>query len=294
MNLLTSVLSQHGLTIVQPTIRDHFDRFHAVVSDAKSDKYFIKAVIGKYSYSYKSLIAESYITSYLSKLTHQNNIEYKKYRLLIPQVKEIIIQNQLVCLVSRFIEGKKLLDQPPTTQAQLLSVVLELVLRLGKFTHKETISPYIKNYSPLSFIIHSPFQLAKAISVTPNQMINLLQIFLKVFPLPLSSKHTSLVHADINASNVWFQGKSLYLTDWEQAGWGTADYNTVGPLSVHWNVPEIRNKLFSRFLIPLLAFRILVLFSQRFESSDNRRKRDYSLLREVILGNLGDVAVRKK
>jgi len=294
MNLLTSVLSQHGLTIVQPTIRDHFSRFHAVVSDIKGDKYFIKAVVGKYSYSYKSLIAESNITNYLSKLTYQNNIEYKKYRLLVPQVKEIILQDQLVCLVSRLIEGQRLLDQSSAAQAQLLPVVLQLVQRLGQFTDRKAISPYVKNYSDLSFILHSPFQLAKAVSVTPGQIVNLFRIFLKTFPLLLNSKHTGLVHADINSSNIWFQGKTLYLTDWEQAGWGITDYNTVGPLSVHWNIPEIRNQLFSKSLISLLAFRILVLFSQRLESSDSRRKRDYSLLREVILRNFRNVASRKK
>ncbi len=274
--------------------QDHFDRFHAIVADVKGDKYFIKAVVGKNSYSYKSLIAESYITSYLSKLTHQNNIEYKNYRLLIPQVKKIIIQNHLVCLVSRFIKGKRILDQSPSLQASFLKVTLELVLRLGNIADKRVISPYIKNYSPLSFALHSPFQLAKAVLVAPDQVVSLTRVFLKTLPLLFRQGPVSLVHADINASNIWLQGKFLYLTDWEEAGWGLSDYNTVGPLSVHWNIPETKNKLYSKSLIPLLAFRILVLFSQRLEPSDSRRKRDHSLLREIILGDFGDVTVGKK
>lgn len=290
---LTSILSQHGLKIVRPITKDHFDRIHTVASDAGGDKYFVKAVIGKNSYSYKSLLAEAHLTSYLSKITQAIKIDYKNYRLLIPRVKAIIVQDQLVCLVTSLIKGKRLLDQPQIIQGDILSTVLRLIPLLEKHTKKQVMRKFLKNYSPSAFSLRIPLQLAKAITISPPKALNLIQIALKALPLFLK-RESGLIHADINASNIWLNGKILYLTDWEEAGWGLIDYNTAGPLSVHWKVPAIKNKLFSKSLIPLLAFRILVLFSQRLDVSDNRRKRDLDLLREIVLGDYGDFTARKK
>lgn len=290
---LTPLLSRHGFTIVRPINQDHFDRFHAVVSDNQGRKYFVKAVIGKKSYSYKSLLAEAYITDYLSKITQSTEICYKNYRLQIPQVKMIIVQDQLVCLVTSFIEGKRLLDQSPVIQASTLLIALHLLALLSKCSEKQAITKFLKNYSPLAFSLRIPLQLAKAITISPHSTLSLVKIALKTLPL-FHERKFGLVHADINASNIWLRDNLLYLTDWEEAGWGITDYNTVGPLSVHWNIPAIRNKLFSMSLVPILAYRILVLFSQRLDPSDNRRKRDLLLLKEVVLGNFRDTTIRKK
>jgi len=284
---ITNIVRQNGYREITPIEKDEFGRFHGIVSNTKGNKFFVKAVVGKKSYTYKSLFAESRVSQYLSQLTKKTLFEYKGYRLLVPEVDKIINQGEVICLISRYIKGKKLLDEESNKKAEILTVVLELIEKLSGKTQRFSINLYLKDYSVKALLLYLPLRLLKSVFLSPFSSFKILMTTPKVLPLfRIGTYDKGLIHADINASNILLQRNIIYLTDWEEAGWGIAEYNSVGPLCVHWQNKIIRNGLLQRLygkglkklIVPLLVYKTLTLLNQRVGRKNAKRIRDLELL----------------
>lgn len=268
---------------------DDSGRFNGIFRDAKNKKFLIKAIHGsKKGYPYQSLYNEAQVTHYLSLLAGKTNISHNGYTLSIPTVEKIIDQDEFFCFVTKFVDGRRLINESITTQAKILLLTATLVSQLNKKIQKKSIQPYLKNYTRKAMLLSLPSRFIKAIILTPVALRGLTHAFLKSLPLISSITHEqSLVHPDINSSNIIINKKNIYLTDWEETGWGISAYNAITPLCVHWHNQPLRNTLLRKLFIkkqknihaPLLAYRILMLFNQRIEKKNIKRKRDYMLLK---------------
>lgn len=285
---LRQILEKQGYRAILPIQRDEFTRINGIISDRYGKKYFMKVVIGKDSYEYGSLYNESKVTSYLSRLTKKINMTHKGFRLYTPSVSKVIRQGEFLCFITRFIDGKKLLNEDARTQTRILTTTLHLVDSLSEETHLPAIRPYLKNYTRKAILNSLPLRFLKAIILSPFEFPGLIKASFKTLRLLSPSTYQyGLIHADINISNIIFQGKSVYLTDWEEAGWGINAYNTITPLCVHWQNPILRKRLFDilenngqrKIIIPLLAYRTLMLFNQRMKRDNKKRKRDIKILK---------------
>ncbi|EKD95501.1 MAG: hypothetical protein ACD_24C00468G0001, partial [uncultured bacterium] len=82
------------------------------------------------------------------------------------------------------------------------------------------------------------------------------------------------------------QRNIIYLTDWEEAGWGITAYSATAPLCVHWQDSIVRNRLLQRLygkglkklIVPLLVYKTLTLLNQRVGRKNAKRIRDLELL----------------
>lgn len=287
---VSTLLDEHGYKDTNSIEQDNFGRFHGIVSDKRGRKFFVKAATGKSTYGYRSLFAEAHVSRLLSRLVQKVRVESNGFRLQVPPVKKIIAQNQTLCLVSRYTKGRKLLAQPSSLQAKMLPITINLVAKLSAKTHRQSLGPYLRDYSRFGLLLFSPIRLLKAVWSSPSVIIGLISAARQVLSLThADSPKYGLIHADINASNILMKGKTIYLTDWEEAGWGMSSYNMIGPLCVHWETKEIRDSLIEYLrtsgqiseLSPLLAYRALILFSQALPIQDERRIRDAQLLKFV-------------
>ncbi len=268
--------------------KDEYGRFNGIIFDRNEKKYFIKAVIGKNSYKYKSLYAEAKVTQYLSVRTKKLKINYKGFRFRIPSVEEIIVQGEILCLITKYFDGKKLLTARYSTQVNVLLTTLELVDKLSKDPKLVAIRPYLKCYTRELLLISLPFRFIKAVISSPFVFPKLLRAFLRaLLGISLGSYEYGLVHSDINLSNIIFHKNFIYLTDWEEAGWGISSYNTISPLCIHWFDPRLRLALLGRLqdkrerssTFSVMLYRTLVLFNQHMGEKDKKRTRDTMLLR---------------
>lgn len=155
---------------------------------------------------------------------------------------------------------------------------------------RSIIRPYLENYTLRAILFYSPIRLLKAIFLFPLATTGLIVTTSKVFRLfSIGSYDYGLVHADIKASNILINKRTIYLTDWEQAGWGITTYNAVAPLCVHWQNQEVRDRIlgslrdkgFEKIIIPLLAYGILVLHNQNIDKKTMKQMRDLELLKFV-------------
>lgn len=285
---ISHLIRQYGYRQFSPLKRDKHARFNGIISDGQGKKYFVKAVVGKNSYAYKSLYRESQVTQYLSKLTKKIHLSHHSYRLYVPTITEIISQDEMFCLITKYIEGEKLLHKQTALQAEILLTTLNLVAKLSEKIDISTIKPYLKNYTRKAVLLSLPIRFIKAIILTPSAFQGLIKVCCKSLLLfSPNVKGYGLVHADINMSNIILHKNAIYLTDWEEAGWGINTYNTITPLCVHWQDQTLRDKLFHRLknsgqkkiAIPLLAYRTLMLFNQNIQKGDKKRKRDFMILK---------------
>lgn len=285
---LKSLLEKYGYPYHSQIKIDEFDRFNGILKDLKGKRFFVKAAFGKASYEYKSLNRESLVTKYLSTRTKRINLSHNGYRLYVPTVAKIIDQDEIFCLITNYVEGKKLVKENSDTQANIILTTLELVSKLSRETGVSTIQPYLKNYTRNALILSLPMRFIKAAILSPFAFPGLIKALWK--SLPLLSPHNyeyGLVHSDINVSNIIIHKNFIYLTDWEEAGWGITAYNTITPLCVDWKIQTLRDKLFAKLqnngqkkiTIPLLAYRTLILFNQRTKKENEKRKRDLMLLK---------------
>lgn len=285
---LIQLLNQHGYHKLYTINKDDSYRFNGIISDQKGKKYFVKAVVGKNNYNYKSLYMETKITQYLSEKTKESFILYKGYRLHIPYVANVIDQDEILCLITNYVDGKKLLDEKSDIQAEIILATLELLKSLNKKINISTIKPFLKNYTRKALLFFLPLRFLKAFIISPFAFRGLTIAFWKTLPLflPFRQKY-GLIHPDINISNITYHKKNIYLTDWEEAGWGIWDYNKITPLCVHWQNKTLKNILFSNLksngqkniVIPLLAYRVLMLFNQNIERRNKKRERDLMVLK---------------
>ncbi len=283
-NKIEKLIKKNGFKILDEIEMDIFGRYHGVVINNNGDRFFVKAATGKESYKYKSLWSEINITRYLYTITKKETIIKNGYQLTIPKIERVLKNEEMLCLISEYIDSKRLLDQPSDLQAQMIVNTLGLVEKLDGHAELGKIAPQLKTYTRTSLLWSVPVKLAKALSLSPNLTGKLLITALKTLPIINNSSNRSLVHADINASNIFFDDKKIYLIDWEEAGWGISEYNTIVPLSVHWKDKIIRETLLEKLrdeqhlITALLAYRTLVLLNQKIDLSDSRRLRDLKLL----------------
>lgn len=280
-------MQQHGYRQTSPFKKDKFERFNGIIFGQQSKKYFVKAVIGKDSYEYKSLYREAQVTRYLSTLTQKTQISHNAYRLYVPTVAEIIDQDEFFCLITNYIEGKKLSDAPSDAQADILLTTLKLMANLSRTSPISTVRPHLKNYTRKALLFSLPIRFIKATILSPFVFPGLIKAFWEASSLlcPNIYKY-GWVHPDINVSNIIFHKKAIYLTDWEEAGWGINAYNTITPLSIYWQNQTLRYLLLRRLrddgqekiTLPLLAYRTLMLFNQQIEKGNKKRKRDIMIL----------------
>lgn len=285
---LVSLIKKYGFPTVLSIKWDEHKRANGIIFDKVGRKYFFKAAFGKDSYEYKSLCSESRITNYLSSLTKKINVGYYGYRLYIPSVAKIIDQEEILCLITRYVEGRKPLNENSDIKADILLTTLELFAKLSSKTKMSAIRPYLKNYTIGAILLSLPMRFIKAAILSPFATPGLIKVFTKTLPLfSHNNNKYGLVHADINLSNLILQKKAIYLTDWEEAGWGINAYSTITPLCVYWQDQTLREVLLrklqkngqKKITIPLLAYRTLMLFNQHIEKGDKRRKRDFMLLK---------------
>ncbi len=285
---LKSLLEKYGYPYHSQVKIDKFDRFGGILKDSGGKKYFVKAAIGKDSYKYKSLYLESQVTRYLSTQTKKINLSHNGYRLYVPSVAKIIDQDEIFCLITNYVDGKKLVNENSKTQANIILTTLTLVAKLSEKTRMSTLKPYLKNYTRKALLIFLPLRFIKATILSPFAFRGLLNASWKSLPLLLPHNYKcGLVHPDINVSNIVFNKNAIYLTDWEGAGWGITAYNTITPLCVDWKIQTLRDKLFAKLqdngqnkiTIPLLAYRTLMLFNQHAKRENEKRKRDLMLLK---------------
>lgn len=285
---LNNLMKQHGYWQASPFNRDESARFNGTVSDREGKMYFIKAAYGKGSYKYKSLYRESQVTRYFSNLTKETHLSHKGYELRVPTVIKIIEQDGIFCLITDYIEGKKLSDESSQTQANILLITLGLVSKLSEVQNISTMKAYLKNYTRTAILFSLPMRFTKATFFFPFVFPGLIGAFWKGASLLFHNiNEDGFVHPDINVTNIIFYKNAIYLTDWEEAGWGISAYNTIGSLSVHWQDQVLREMLLNRLeyngqkkiTIPLLAYRALVLFNQHAERKNKKRKRDIMVLK---------------
>lgn len=285
LNLLSQLLQRYGYRQASPIKTDEFARFNGIIKDPRGKKYFMKAAFGKDSYEYKSLNRESLVTKYLSTRTKKIHISHNGYRLYIPTTAKILEMDEIFCLITRFIDGKRLADEKSNIQAEILSTTLDLVAKLRGETHISKIKPYLKNYTRSALLFSLPLRFVKAVMLSPWAITSLTRVSFKtLYFIPRNIYEYGLVHPDINVSNILFKKNAIYLTDWEEAGWGITAYNAVTPMCVHWQDQTLRNMLLKRLenneiTIPLLAYRTLMLFNQHAQGSSKKRKRDFTLLK---------------
>lgn len=284
---LNYILQEHGYRELSPIKKDEHSRFKGIISDQQGKKYFVKAAIGKDGYKYKSLWWESQVTRYLARRTKKIKVSHSGYTLNVPDVVKIIDQDEIFCLITRYIDGKKLLNENSRDQADILSTTLELVAKLSKVSHISTIRPYLKNYTREALLLSLPIRFIKAAILSPFVFPGLVRASWRALSLLSPDIYEyGLVHPDINVSNIIFRKNAIYLTDWEETGWGINAYNTITPLCVHWQDLRLRDMLLARLedngqkriTIPLLAYRTLMLFNQRIGRENKKRKRDFMVL----------------
>ncbi|MBI2028792.1 phosphotransferase [Candidatus Gottesmanbacteria bacterium] len=285
---LNIILGKHGYLQDFSIKKDEFRRFNGIIYDRSGKNYFLKAAFGKDSYEYKSLYRESQVTKFLSTRTKKIRVSHNGYRLYVPNVAKIIDQDEIFCLITRYIEGRKLLNENSGTQVDILSATLELVSKLGKVSHISTIRPYLKNYTREALLISLPIRFIKASILSPSALPRLIRASWRALSLLSSGIYEhGLVHPDINVSNIIFDKNAIYLTDWEEAGWGMSAYNVTSPLCLQWQEKTLRDRLLARLrdngekkiTIPLLAYRTLMLFNQHLERGNKKRKRDFAILK---------------
>lgn len=285
---LNHLMQQHGYQQAFPFKKDESERFNGIILNRWGRKYFVKAVIGKDSYKYKSLYCESQVTSYVSNLTRKTHINHNGYKLYVPSVAKIIDQDGFFCLITNYIEGKKLSNESSNTKGDILLTTLGLVAKLSKKARVSTIQPYLKNYTRGALLFSLPMRFIKAAVLSPFAFPGLINASWKALSLLSPDTYEyGLVHSDINISNIIIQKNAIYLTDWEEAGWGIVAYNTITPLCVHWQDQTLRDILLVRLrdngqkkiTIPLLAYRTLMLFNQHIERENKKRKRDIMILK---------------
>ncbi len=281
---LEKVLKNNGYILTAKISEDSFGRYHCVVKNKNNNEFFIKAVKNAKNYKYKSLIAEAEVTKILGEITQGKKVTCGEYRIIIPKVEKIIDEEGFLILLTKNIKGKNALSLSSQDQAKILEKTYELVLKLNKHINFSAIDKYLKTYSKGKILREALPRLVRAIIKCRKKTVSLIRVAVSLKDLFKVSDSKYLVHADINASNIIVDARTIYLTDWEECGIGIAEYNVITPLSVHWNDTHIRTKLLNtldnkKWLIkPLLAYRTLVLFNQNIKDGDPRRLRDNSLL----------------
>src|SRR3989339_609681 len=276
------LLKIYGYLLVRIN-RDQFNRLNGILKDRQGKRYFFKVVNDQDVYSFNSLFNEANVSRYLGKLSHQKIDSFKGYRLKIPLVKKIIKKDGIVCLISNLVEGNSLLTKPSQFQARILEIPLEQLLLLNRLFVRSPVDQYLIKFTKSDLLLSLPRKLIKAVLTSPSDAVSLIKIALNFLKsIVFTGYHNALIHADLNASNIILKGKTIYLTDWEEVGWGISTYNIVGPLCVHWQTRVIRNKIFmylqktkqNTLAVPLLAHKVLILFNQKMDRSHPKRVRD--------------------
>lgn len=286
---LNQLLQQLGFRPTPAINGDGFNRFNGIITDKFNKKYFIKVAFGKNSYQYKSLFWESQITKNLSKITRKIHITYDGYRLYIPKVLKTIKQDDFCLLITNYIKGKRLKDQSENKQADIVLGLLQLLEKLDNVSEISQIRPYLKDYTRLALCFSLPMRLLKGIFLYPSVSFGLIRAFCKALSLLLPRSYEyGIVHPDINVTNIIFRKNAIFLTDWEEAGWGIKAINMITPLFIHFQNKKLKDLLLEKLenddrnkSTPLFFYRILMLFNQQVSKNNYRQKRDLMLLKSL-------------
>lgn len=283
------ILKNRSYTIAEIPYGDEFGRFRVIAKNKKGQKLFIKSVVGKQSYAYSSLLNEAHLCRFLSQRINTAPVLYKRFKLKIPEVEEVIEENNCVIFISHFIKGKSLSDLSSKEQAEKIIAVYSLVNSLD--IERDEIAAFrLKDFSKLNILLQTPLRCIRAFFLQPRYAIKLIFAALHVIPLAFAGRlRSGLVHSDINASNIILDKKDIYLVDWEEAGWGLILCNQVAPLCCHWIDNAMRRIIYTdlnrgnsdKITIPLIAFRTLILFNQKIKWGSKKHRRDVKLLNSL-------------
>jgi hypothetical protein len=300
INKLTHLLKKQGLQLYTIIKKDDFNRYNGIIIDKNKRKYFFKAVAKTNNYQYHSLYKECQISKYLSSISNNYDIKYKGYKLRIPQVINIIENPDFLCLISKHVIGINLQYKRSYEQARILIVVDNLINNLSDKINPERIKIYLKIYSKKAILLNLPIKIIIAIIYSPSAALNIIKIIPTVlYLINLEVDDYKLIHADVNSSNILINGHTIYLTDWEEAGWGISTNNIIHPLSVHWLDSKIKFSLIKylniqghrRFISPLLGYHILTLLTQKIQKDNPKRIRDYQLLKDFTVYDYSKLSI---
>jgi hypothetical protein len=288
--ILKGLLKKHGFRLIKTVRNDGFERFNSVLKDVKGNKFFMKATLGKKTYRYNSLYNEAVISDFLSKMLIKRHLINNGYRLQVPEVKKIIEDKNFLIFISDFSTGKKLSLYEKGEQAKILKNCIELITKLDNPESFQAMDNRFKKYDRARLLMLSPLRLGKAALFTNVPLRKLVKVYYNFLAILFVRKvKNSLVHPDINTTNIIVYGKKIYLTDWEEAGWGVSKYNATTPLLLYENDSVLSGEIHSifknlprRMLKALLSYRILVLFNQKTNTEDKRYKRDLLLINKFM------------
>lgn len=289
--MLLNALRPWGITDISFN-NDEFNRINGAAFHKNGKKYFMKAAFGESTYGYASLLSESYVTKFLGSYTHSHRISHNTFQLKVPKVFAIIKKKQFICLITEYINGRMLKTHSIITKVQIINALAHCVsnISLNDDNNPELFS-HLKSYSKMNLLYGVIPRLIKAIYLNPSYFIALLKLSTKIVSQAAHfNSRKSLVHIDINISNVLTRNKAVYLTDWEEAGYGHQMFNWASPLATHWNDLTFRASLMTvmpsgnkkESIIPYLAIRALMLLNQSVEKKSKKRIRDIAILHDII------------
>lgn len=273
---IRSMLVNKGYSI-QSLNEDNYGRFKILATNNLKVKCFIKAVIKSDRKIFKSLWREGHVSKFLSEVVKKKSINNDEYFLEIPEVLELINEVEALCVVFRYEEGQLLSEYSIEDQGRLIFITLDLVNKINNQNYVKVLVPFLTNYRPINLLLTIPFRIAKALIFNPFDSIQLIATSIKSLSL-IKEKNLSLVHPDINSSNIIINGKKIFLIDWEEAGWGISSYNILGPVCSHWDIEFIRNKLLPKIVLSVFAYRILLLFNQPSFTLNQNKNRNRRIL----------------
>lgn len=282
-NKLKNILTKNGFKPIRIVRRDGFERYNSVLRDYKGKKYFMKATIGKGSYRYRSLYNEAKISDFLSGFLTKKVTKNINYRLAVPKVKKIILEDDFLIFISHFISGKKVSLYNKQTQVNIVKESIDLVGMIDSEKEFKSINNLFKKYDRLHLIAMSPLRFIKAIFYSKVSLVKLSKVYFNFMKILFTNLvKYSLVHPDINTSNIIIQKRKIYITDWEEAGWGISAYNSTTPTLLYQKY-RVQNKKVQRILRSLLAYRILVFFNQKIHAGDKRSLRDVGFVDKFLI-----------
>lgn len=284
------LLALHGYIVFEPLKKDSFNRFNAILKNSKGKKYFVKATYGINSYKYRSLFNEAKISEFLSFRLSGSKTNQNNYIFLVPKFKEIIQYEDFIFFISELVKGEKLSDTAKDLQIKILKKSINAVTKINTGSDKLSLQKYLINYNKMNLILISPFRFAKALLRPNAPVFKLIKVYFNFLPLFFIDKvKYSLIHPDINTTNIIVNKKTIYLTDWEESGWGISTYNATAPMLLfeygipsNDNIYPIFGNLNKKDVRPLLAYRILSLFNQKTDINDHRHMRDIKLVNKFL------------
>lgn len=284
--IITKILQKQDLIIQSTVTYDTFSRANGIVKDSQGNKYFFKCANQKHPYAYRSLFNEAKVTEHLSDFLRKYPIIRSGYRLYVPPVRMVLKQDGYLFVLTKFISAASLSEANKKVQTQHLIQASELIKQL---CHPDLalLKPYLMSYTKPAMVVQLVPRAIKALLLRPEQWYSICKLFFRSLGLLfVTSPRCGIVHADLNITNILYVKKTIYVTDWEEAGWGNPNYSLTTPLCF-----SLGNQKFMQLLagklslremqsIKLLStYKILTLFNQQMKTDDSRFIRDKRIIK---------------